>query len=283
MAKTKEEKSVPVLLQEWTPKLQGYKLRNYDMTPFVRSAKLAIERTPELSAIMATPEGQNSMYDAMCYASTTGLSLNPQEGKAALIPYNTKVNGGWVKTINYQIMKNGLCDLAISTGKVSKIEAHVVKKGDDFKIRKTSDGDNYDWAPAITNRGETVGAFCAVKIKKGGNQLYWMTTEEIEEHRKKYSKNAFGKNGEPNMSSPWFKSFDGMAEKTVTKMLLKKLYLDDNLNEVINNDNMIERGIIDVTPKGSPEMKPMPSVDQDKKGSNADDVKSMLGGSDSAI
>jgi recombination protein RecT len=261
MAKSNNLPTVQIepMLQEWTPRLEGYKLRKYDSNAFVRSAFLAIQTNENIVKAMQTKNGQASLYNAMCYAAATGLSLNPQEGKAALIAYGDKVD--------YQIMSNGLKEIALSAGKIIQVVSDVVKSKDDFKILKTSDGDKYQWSPALADRGEAIGYFCAIRLKSGINHVEYMTKHEVEEHRDKYAKrSAYDSSGKPRYGSAWWTSFDGMALKTVVKQILRRVSVgveSENfvLDSVIKNDNRQEKGLESKTVEETKEQKGVTSAD----------------------
>jgi recombination protein RecT len=220
-------------LQKFGKSLENYAMRNYDHSTFLKSAMIALIGNKNLSEALKTEQGKMSIFDALRYASTTGLSLNPQEGKAALIGYKTS-DGKHI--INYQIMKNGMVDLAMESGKVEFITSDYVMENDSFEISKSIDGDKYNFIPATKNRGEIIGFFAALKMKSGHTHIKWMTIEEIEKIRDNYSANWKHK----KQDSPWGKSFSGMGIKTVLKALLRNISISDELDNAIGTDDFFE-------------------------------------------
>lgn len=214
---------------------------NYADNKFFKSVMLAIIETKNLMECMKTLPGQISVYNSLKYAASTGLSLNPQEGKAALVCYKNK--DGF--SVNYQIMKNGIIQLAMNSGKVEFVSSDIVRENDKFEIIKTMSGDEYKFIPALKARGQLVGCYAACRLNDNTTHVKWMTTEEIKEHRDQYS--AMYKN-KPDMS-PWKKSFNGMGLKTVLKALFRNIYISDDISLAIGIDDNNESGnIINVTP-----------------------------------
>jgi len=222
-----------LFLEKFQGSIKDYAIRKYDPVPFLKSAMLAIEDTGTLRECLKTDQGKRSLFNAMRYAAVTGLSLNPQEGKAALIGYKNKDGA---MTINYQIMKNGLVDLALESGKVEIITAEYVKKNDKFSLKKTASGDDFSFEPGLSARGEIIGFFAALKLKTGQTYTKWMTIEEVEEFRDKYSAMYKYKPDD----SPWKKSFSAMGIKTVIKALLRAVRISDDLDNAIRADDFLE-------------------------------------------
>ena len=246
-----KESDIGRYLQEISGNLSGYAIRDYNTEGFLKSAMLAIVESNELTNALKTAPGKASLYHALRFAASTGLSLNPQEGKAALIAYSGK--------INYQIMKSGMIDLAMQSGKVEFITSDTVRAADNFTIEKTMDGDKYSFVPARKNRGDIDGFFAAIKLTSGAVHVKYMTRQEVEEHRDSYSSYFKAKK-----SGPWKDSFEGMGLKTVLKALFRGLNIAPEINAAVNNDDVQLSEFTDmedVTPES------------DKPGASADDIK----------
>jgi recombination protein RecT len=220
------EQDVGRYLESVADNLTGYGANNFNAQHFAKSAMLAIVESEDLTKCIATKAGKASLYHALRYGASTGLSLNPQEGKAALIPRGGKVQ--------YWIMKNGMIDLAMQTGKVSFITCDTVREGDAFTIKKTMDGDVYEFAPARKDRGKIDGYFAAVKLSDGTTHVKYMTAVEVAEHRAKYS----AKSQMPE---------EGYGLKTVMKSMLRNVNITPELSEAIGMDDKMEFGMRDVT------------------------------------
>lgn len=221
------ESSIQTYLNTVKGSLQHYS-SNSDMNGFMRSAMLMIMESQQLKDCLKTEQGKGSLYHAMKYAASTGLSLNPQEGKAAIMAFGGKVQ--------YQVMKNGLIELAMESGKVSFIISDTVRFNDDFKMTKTMDGDRYEYTPARKNRGDIDGFFAAIKLKDGACHVKYMTKEEVEAHRDAYSSSYNGNKS----NSPWTKSFEGMGLKTVLKALFRNLSISPDIDKAVGIDDKEE-------------------------------------------
>lgn len=206
-------------LQSFGKSLSDYAVRPYNETSFLKSAMLAIVDNSNLSECLKTDGGKRSLFNALRYAATTGLSLNPQEGKSALIPYGGKVQ--------YQIMKNGMVELALESGKVEFITADYVKENDKFSLVKSVSGDSYEFIPALKDRGKIIGYYAAMKLKDGMTHVKWFTTEEIEDHKKKYS---------PSTKMPE----EGYGIKTALKAMLRSVSISSALDNAIGADDFFE-------------------------------------------
>ncbi len=220
-------------LNKFSKSLRDYAIRKYDNQAFLKSAMIAIQDNATLAECVKTDAGRRSLFNAMRYAATTGLSLNPQEGKAALIGYKNKAGE---MVLNYQVMKNGLVELALASGKVEFITADLVRENDVFKIRKTAAGDDYTFEPALKDRGEVIGFIAAMKLKGAATYVKWMTIQEVCEFRDKYSSMYRNK---PD-ASPWTHSFNGMGVKTVMKALLRSVSISPDVDAAVKGDDAIE-------------------------------------------
>jgi len=225
-----KEEHVSGFLAEIKKSLENYHGGSGKMSDFLRNAMLMITESKDLKECLKTDAGKSSLWHALKYAASTGLSLNPQEGKAALIPYSG--------SINYQVMKNGLIDLAHQSGKVAFITSDTVRSADDFKIKKTMNGDEYEYIPARKTRGDIDGFFSAIKLTDGTCHVKYMTDQEVKAHRDQYS--ALFKS-KPNLS-PWTKSYEGMGLKTVIKALFRNLSISSEIDKAVGIDDKTESG-----------------------------------------
>ena len=241
------------------PDVQEYARDGVDVPAVIQSAKMAFALSDKLRDCFKTDAGIASIRNALQSAVQTGLSLNPQEGKAALIAYSGKVQ--------YQIMKNGIVELALSSGMVDFVTADIVRERDKFELSKSMSGDNYEYAPAKTDRGDVIGFFAGCKLKSGSTHVKYMTRQEVEEMRDKYSAMFKAK---PE-ASPWSKSFNGMGIKTVLKSLFRNLSISTALDDALGNDEKTG-AVIDITDGGwtseevktELEQKPAPAPAQGK-------------------
>ena len=194
-----------------------------DASSWLKTVQLLLNDNEGIQKALQSPQGQQSLYHCLQFAASTGLSLNPQEGKAAIIAYGGK--------IQYQVMSKGMIEIAQRSGQVAYLGADTVRENDNFALVKTMDGDQYRHEVAITDRGPMLGYYAALKTKTGQCYVTYMTFEQVDEHKRSY---AASKNG------PWVNSFEGMALKTVLKRLLRNVNLSPELTQAIGIDDKEE-------------------------------------------
>jgi recombination protein RecT len=214
---------------------------------WMKSLALCVIENKDLRAALTTENGQRSFIRVVQKAASTGLSLNPLDGEAAIIPFGDG-------TINYWPMKNGIIKGAMDSGEVETVFSKIIYEKDTFTIEETSKGDDYRFCPALEARGKPKAYFAVIVLKSGRTILEYMTKEQVEAHRDKYGK------GLSKATSVWNTNFDAMAEKTVLKALLRRVHVNsktlDSIIEIEEEPQIPEAGgPHDVTPpKGtSPE------------------------------
>jgi phage RecT family recombinase len=211
---------------------------------WLMDAVLHVAQSDEIKKAIQDPQGKALFVRSLQSAAASGLSLNPQKGEAAIVAYNGKKG----TQVNFMPMKNGLVRLAMRTGRILKIESGVVFEKDEFVPKKTSEGDRYEWSPALKDRGGAKAYFAFAKLADGTGVLEYWEKKEAQEWAKKYG-NGKAWDEEKRAWSPdkfkpdsaWGKSFDGMAEKTVIKALLRGLYLPE-LDGALEADEAPEAG-----------------------------------------
>lgn len=193
-----------------------------DYQGWMLDAALCVLQNEGLKKVIQSPQGKALFIRSLQLSAASGLSLNPQSGESALVAYDGKKG----LQVNFMPMKNGIVRMAMRTGRIAKIESGTVFDKDVFAPKKTSEGDKYEWAPALKDRGPAKAYFAYVKLADGTGVLEYWEKPQVEEWAKKYG-NGKDANGKFYDSSAWGKSFDGMAEKTVIKAALRGLYLPE--------------------------------------------------------
>lgn len=204
------EKTIGDQLARWADNLGNYAVRDYDRTAWLKTAMLCILESDKLRELMATQAGQHSLYHALRYAATTGLSLNPQEGKACLVPRDGK--------IVYWIMSRGWVELLTAHPSVDRVQGFVVYLNDVFDLENTIDGDRYTHRPALDDRGDVRGFASAIRTKDGRTSVHYMTLAQMQAHRDQY--NTFKSD-----KSAWATSFEGRGIAACVKMHVRRLAL----------------------------------------------------------
>ena len=174
---------------------------------------------------------RNSVILAAAQAAALDLSINPNLGLAALVPYGN--------TCTLQLMRDGIVELCNRTGMFEYIVNEEVYEGE--LVEKNRFTNTYVFDETKRKSDRIIGYMAAFKLTNGGSHTVYWTVEECKAHGKKYSK-TFG-----NPKGLWTSNFDAMAKKTVLKHLLKKYAPKsiDYLNRAMEVDQASFEGTID--------------------------------------
>jgi len=164
-----------------------------------------------------------SIVSAAVIAASMNLSIDPNLGYAAIVPYKKKnPTGTHSHTAQLQLMWKAYVQLAERTGQYAKLIVTEVYK-DEFVsynpfTEELSLTDKSQWKMRYEpeGKGEIVGYYAYFKLTAGFEKNMYMSAMEIERHAKKYSKSY--RLGEGN----WVTDFKDMGKKTVLKLLLGK-------------------------------------------------------------
>lgn len=190
-----------------------------------------------LTALRMNPQLGNcesaSLMAAVMQSAQLGLEPNTPLGQAYIIPHG--------KEAQFQIGYKGLIELA-HRGNIKDLYARTVYSKDEFEINY---GLNQDikHKPNLGKRGQPIGYYAVYYLQSGGKGFEFMSTAEVEEHKKMYCKASNGN------YSPWTNDFDSMAKKTVIKKALKYapisveivkgMVADETIKNEINEDMSI--------------------------------------------
>jgi recombination protein RecT len=160
-----------------------------------------------------------SIYHSAAVAATLDLPLNNNLGFAYIVPYNQKQpDGTYKKVAQFQMGYKGFIQLSQRSGQFRTLNSTDVRQGEIKSHNRLTDEIEFSW---IENQAERIKlpviAYVAYfKLLNGFEKLKLMYVDEIKQHGNKYSK-TYG-----NKFGLWTTDFDGMAHKTVTKLLLSK-------------------------------------------------------------
>jgi len=189
-------------------------------------------------------DNQQSLADAISNVAAIGISLNPANKHAYLVPRK--------KTVCLDISYMGMIKLATDTGIVKYMKAELVYENDNFTYR------GFDTRPEIEvknpfdakSRGALIGCIAWAKLNSGDFLNEYMNINEINAIRNDSEayKYGFGK-GEKSYeykSCVWVKHEGEMQKKTLIKRLYKTLPSSDGSEvmahaiEVLNEHEGIE-------------------------------------------
>jgi recombination protein RecT len=227
---------------------KGIKARIERLLPeninFDRFLQIAINEIREKPKLLSCDP--MSVIESIGQSARLGLDIGGVNAHAHLIPYGSKCQ--------FQVGVKGLEYLAQKAG-VGVIESGIVYENDGFELeygltKKLSH------CPTFKDRGNPICAWAMAQVENE-KVFTHMSIDEIEKI-KTYSKSA------NTPDSPWIKSYDEMAKKTVKKRLCKSLPQHSNsslLHEAIALDDQADAGIqnnsslfadaelVDVTPQ----------------------------------
>jgi recombination protein RecT len=158
-------------------------------------------------------ENPNSLKLAMFNVAAIGLSLNPAQGLAYLVP--RRIKRGEASRICLDISYRGLIAIGVDVGSIRWAKAELVFQNDKFEYRGPAEkplhiADPFD----DENRGPLRGVYCLAEMPHGGYLVETMSVMEINKIRDKSE--AF-KSG----IGPWVDWESEMQKKTVIKRASK--------------------------------------------------------------
>ena len=225
---------------------------------YVQSVAIAVKENPALQDC-----SYESIVNAALRSASLGLSCDPSQRQAYIVPRSKKVKGsGYVKVAQFQPHYNGLYTLAQRTGKYWFINVSPIYAGQEvfedvytglhvFKIGEKSDGTPLFGSPENVNRyrvakpqekGKVIGYLGYFKTKKGFEKSVYMSIEEIEKHAKSYSESY---DSEYSLWNDKNKNKPVMQMKTVLIALLKWADLSGAENALLNEALSAEEEMID--------------------------------------
>ena len=159
-----------------------------------------------------------SVQNALRNASAIGISLNPANKHAYLVPRK----GNICLDISYM----GLLHLAMSTGSIEFGQAKLVYEKDTYE-NVGIDKPPVHKSNTFGDRGNLVGVYCVVRTNTGAYLTEEMTIDEVNQIKNR-SESAKKGNG------PWITDYFEMVRKTVIKRASKYWPKVDRLNTAID-------------------------------------------------
>lgn len=154
-----------------------------------------------------------SLMQAITNVAAIGLSLNPAEKLAYLIPRNVKIGDQYITKVFLEPSYMGLCKLATDTGSIQWIQANVVYANDEFIDNGPGEKPSHKYKAFAKQeeRGEFVGVYCVAKTEHGDYLTTIMPAEEVLSIRERSEQWKKSKSG------PWASDFNEQAKKTVVR------------------------------------------------------------------
>ena len=165
------------------------------------SSLLAVVNNNKLLA-KANP---NTIIAAGAMAASLDLPINQNLGFAYIIPYKDEAQ--------FQMGYKGYIQLAMRTGQYQTINAAEVYEGEIIKQNRFTG--EYEFGEKTSDK--IVGYIAYFKLVNGFEKYLYMSSEEMQAHARKFSKNYKGGTDKWGLTD-----FHSMAIKTVLKRLISK-------------------------------------------------------------
>lgn len=197
---------------------------------FAREAEFAIQiLTANDYAMGIAQKNRQSVADAITNVSAIGITLNPAEKKAYLVPRK----GGICLAISHI----GLLHLAIESGSIRWGQARLVHENDFFELNGLDKQPTHTFKPFCKERGEVVGVYVSVKTADGDYLTEAMSTDEVNAIRDR--SDAWQAWVTKKRSCPWVTDWGEMAKKTAVHRAHKYWPKTERLDQALhylNND-----------------------------------------------
>jgi recombination protein RecT len=196
---------------------------------FNRVVMTAIQNKPDL--LKCT---RQSLFNACMRAAQDGLLPDGREG--AIVPFGENEDGRKASDqAAWMPMVAGIRKKARNSGELTDLYAHVVHVGDEFDVQ-LGDDPHVHHKPSLngSRTRQIVGAYSIAVFKDGTKSYEWMTIDEIEDTRKRYSRAKRG---------PWSDpiAYPEMCRKTVVRLHCKSLPMSTDLDTVLRRDEELYR------------------------------------------
>ena len=184
-----------------------------------------------------------SVINSALVAATLDLPINPSLGYMYIVPYKGQAQP--------QMGYKGYIQLAQRSGQYKRLNAIAVY-ADEFQGWNPLT-EEIDYQPNFHDRSgeQPIGYIGYLELLNGFQKTVYWTREQIDEHRKKFSKMSGG----DNPKGVWKDNFDAMALKTVLRNLLTKwgpMTVDMQAAYNADEEEHVEP-IRDVTPESNSE------------------------------
>jgi len=193
-------------------------------------AKQALEANDYLMGVAGS--NQNSLINAITNISAIGLSLNPAEKLAYLVPRQ--------KQVCLDVSYIGMIKLATDTGSILWARAELVRKGDIFVYHGATEKPEFS-CPNPFEDNEILGVYCVAKTVEGDYLAGKMSLKEVYEIRDKSESYKAG-----SKFSPWNSHEGEMIKKTIIKRESKtwpktsKSHRLDDAIQIVNDHEGID-------------------------------------------
>lgn len=239
-ALAKPDNSLLGLLASPDVQAQIAKVATKHLTPekLMRIVTTEVKKTPALAECSIA-----SVMNCVMEAARLGLQPGGALGQFYIVPFK----GVATPIVGYR----GFITLARRSGKIRRLEAHVVYEADVFKVRFGTDPGLTHIPSMKAERGDIVAAYMVVQMEGEAIQVEVMTREDILAIR---DRSRASKNG------PWVTDFAEMCRKTVVRRGCKYLPMDTEEAEPLARAMELDADDFEPMVPSQPERKAPPSL-----------------------
>lgn len=197
-----------------------------------------VKKTPALAKCSVA-----SVMRCVMEAARLGLQPGGALGQFYIVPYGAEAT----PIVGYR----GLITLARRSGKIRRLEAHVVYEADTFEVRFGTDPGLTHIPSLKAERGDIVAAYMVVQMEGEAIQVEVMTREDIL---------AIRDRSRASKAGPWVTDFAEMCRKTVVRRGCKYLPMDTEEAEPLARAMELDADDFDPMVPTLPERKAPPTL-----------------------
>lgn len=165
-----------------------------------------------------------SIVASCMVAATLNLPIDKNLGYAWVVPYKERAT--------FQLGYKGYIQLALRTAQYKAMNVIEIHEGELTSWNPLTEELNINFNDKISDA--IIGYAGYFELLNGFKKSVYWSKEEVERHKKKFSKSDFG----------WNKDFDAMAKKTVIRNMLSKWgILSIEMQMAYNEEINIENGL----------------------------------------
>lgn len=202
----KKEQTWPDVVHEVMPEFERISRDNNHVVKWREESQFAIQAIQKNAKLAEC--APYTVQNAVINVAAVGLTLNPADGYAYLVPE-------WVKATNQnecqlRISFKGLIKAATDTGAISWVKAEIVRESDVFQYKGINSLPTHEMNP-FADRGEMVGVYCVAKTTTGEYLVDVMTMDQIQQIKSC-----------AKTQKVWDAWFEEMAKKAIIKRASKQ-------------------------------------------------------------
>lgn len=187
---------------------------------FARVVLTAVQNNPDL-----LNADRPSLWNSCMRAAQDGLLPDGRDG--AIVIYNTKDGGAWIKKAQWMPMVWGIVKKVRNSGQLAMITARVVRQGDQYRYWFDEEGEHILYEPCDTP-GDVRLVFAAARTADGELLVEPLTLADIDKIR-----NA----SKAKDKGPWVDWWEEMAKKSAIRRLAKRLPMSSDLDDLVRRDD----------------------------------------------